>query len=223
MTSLAAPKVALKLTPVPKPVLYAGLAGELLKNTGMKDDGQIAAVQQAVSEQIVSSVIVVGKHADGRMERFTLAVKPFQPGESVMLQPEAGKSFAESLDVSLAAGIQAASDMFKRLGLVPNFYVAWSPRALANPAIIGDAMKRLNLKVLGEPPPPPVTLDSYRSDPLPYVPPLPPVSAVRYPQTVRPTTVLPPPPAGYEFKPMLTITPAKDPGVSLTYDSTRKV
>jgi hypothetical protein len=222
MTSLAAPKVALKLTPVPKSVLYAGITGEMLKNTGMKDDDQIRAIQQAVSEGLIAKVIVAAKHSDGRVEKFTLTIKPFSITDSVELSMEAGKSYLECVDTSLAAAVQYASDLIKRQGLTPNFYVDWSARAKATPAIVAEAIKRLNVRE--EPIPPPST--NYLPDDL-YVPPvlpssLPKLPPKRYPQTVRTYTTPPPLPPNYTYKPVLTIKPAKDPGVEFTYDTSRK-
>ncbi|HRD74679.1 MAG TPA: hypothetical protein PK264_01890, partial [Hyphomicrobiaceae bacterium] len=121
MTSLLPPKIALKLTPVPKPLLYAGFAGEFLKNTGMKDDGQIRAIQQCVSEGLVAKVIVTAVHVDGRIEKYTLSLPPFGAGDTVMLALENGKSYLESLDVGLAAAVQYAAEQIIRRGLTPRF------------------------------------------------------------------------------------------------------
>lgn len=221
MTSLAPPKVALKLVPIPKPVLYAGLAGEMLKNTGMKDSAQITAVQQAVSEGLVEKVIVAATHSDGRVEKFTLSLKPFTTADSVSLQVENGKSFFETLDVGLAAAVQFTANLIARQGLTPRFFVDWSARAKASPALIADAIKRLNLKVEAETKPDPVP--AYQ--PLSWVPPTPAAlpEPKRYPQTVHTYTAPPPLPPNYVYKPVLTITPAADPGVSYTYETSRKV
>jgi len=221
MTSLATPKVALKLVPVPKSVLYAGLAGELLKNAGMKDNGQITAVQQAVSEGLVEKVIVAGMHGDGRVEKFTLALKPFTSTDSVSLQVENGKSFFETLDVGLAAAVQFTADLIARQGLTPRFFVDWSARAKASPALIADAIKRLNLKVEAETKPAPVA--AY--EPLSWVPPVPaaPSAPKRYPQTVHTYTAPPPLPPNYVYKPVLSITPPADSGVTYTYETSRRI
>ena len=220
MTTLSAPKVQLKLVPVPKPVLYAALAGEMLKNTGMKDDQQIRAVQQAVSEGIVEQVIVAAKRSDGRIEKFTLTMKPFQASDTVSLQLENGKSYLETLDVGLAAAVQAAAEIIQRQGLTPNFYVGWSARAKANPATIAEAMRRLNLRPMPEErPAPPVMPEPSWTPP---TPPSPPPAPQRYPQTVHTYTAPPPLPPGYVYKPVLTVTPAKDPGVSFTWETTRR-
>lgn len=217
MSSLTAPKVALKLQPVPKPVLYAGIAGEMLKNLGMKDDAQIGTIQQAVSEGLIEKVIVTGKHASGRTDTFTLTIKPFNAGETVSLEVSPGKSYLESLDVGLAAAVQHAAELIVRRGLTPEFHVAWSARARANPAIIRDAIQRLNLRVLPDPPPPPpVEVPAFE----PYVPPpSPPTPPKRYPQTVH-TYVGPPKlPPNHVRTPVLTIQPAKDPGISFMHET----
>ncbi len=221
MSSLTtAPKVALKLQPVPKPVLYAGLAGEMLKNLGMKDDDQIRAVQQAVSEGLVEKVIVAGKHENGRIDTFTLTMKPFSASETIGLELSPGKSYLESLDVGLAAAVQYAAETITRRGLTPEFYVGWSARARANPAIIRDAVKRLNLRVMPEIAPPPI--DPPAPDPFAMSSPPSITPPKRYPQTVH-TYVGPPAlPPGYVYKPVLSITPAKDPGVTFTHETSRR-
>lgn len=219
MTTLAAPKVPLKLAPVPKPVLYAGLAGEMLKNTGMKDDQQIRAVQQAVSEGLVEKVIVAATRSDGRVEKFTLSLKPFQATDTVTLQLENGKSYLETLDVGLAAAVQAASDIINRQGLTPRFYVDWSARAKATPGVIAEAMRRLNLKAYQEPVAPPAPEITAWAPPSPPTPPPP---TQRYPQTVHTYKAPPPLPPGYVLKPVLSVTPAKDPGVTFTWETTRR-
>lgn len=222
MTTLAAPKVALKLTPIPKPVLYAGLAGEMLKNTGMQDNDQIRAVQQAVSEGLIEKVIVTANHADGRVEKFTLSLKSFGAHETVSLAMEPGKSYLESVDVSLAAAVHYAAELMQRQGLTPHFYVDWSARAKANPSIVADAVKRLNLRTEPAPPPSPPLDLSYEPDPMPLPTPLP-TPPKRYPQTVRTYTAPPPLPPNHVYKPVLTIKPEKDPGISFTYETSRKI
>lgn len=223
MATLSAPKVQLKLTPVPKTVLYAQLSGELLSNTGMKEPEQIRAIQQAASEGLLSKVVVIAKHPDGNFETIDLHFKPFAAAESIHLELEQHKSYLESLDVSLAAAVQYAGDMIKRQGLTPTFQVEWSERAKATPGVIAEAIKRLNLK---NAPKPVVAPPASLLPPDVYVPPfyspstLPPQ---RYPQTVKTYTAPPAPPAGMVLKPVLSITPAKDPGVTLTIASTRKV
>lgn len=221
MTSLAAPKVALQLVPVPKTVLYAGIAGELLKNTGMMDADQIGAVQQCMSEGMIARLIVRARHPDGRDETFTLAIKPFGLTDSVMLQPEAGKSFCETLDASIAAAVQQLATLIARLRLTPRFEVDWSDRAKANPHLVAAAARRLNIKGPQPPAPPaPLVAPAGFYEPSGSPPPAPPV---RYPQTVRTYTAPPPPPAGYQRVTVLEITPAKDPGVTVTLETTRRV
>lgn len=219
MTTLAAPKVALKLTPVPKTVLYAGLAGEFFANTGLRDTAQIRAVQQAVSEGLVSAVIVAAKHFDGRVEKFTLRMNSFSATDTVSLQLESGKSYLETLDVGLAAGVQYIADLIRRRGLTPNYYVDWSARAKATPGIVAEATRRLNLKIDTMPEPPPVvepTYAEYTPPPAPSPPPQ------RYYQTVQTYTAPPRLPDGYVYKEVLKITPAKDTGVTLTAETSRR-
>jgi hypothetical protein len=219
MATLAAPKVQLKLVPVLKTTLYAGLAGELFSNAGMKDSTQLTCVMQAVSEGLVQAVIVKGCYPDGRWELIKLNMKDFKATDSVMLAPEPGKSLLETVDVSLAAAVQKATDTIKRLSLRPEFYVDWSARAKANPAIIADAIRRLNLKAYKEPEPePPVLYDLPYTDPSPSTTP-----ATRYPQTVHTYMAPPAPPAGYKAVTVMRIEPAKDPGLSLDWTTTRRI
>lgn len=226
MITMSAPKVGLELVPVVKSVVYAGLAGELVRNMGMKDMDQVGAVQQCISDGLITRVIVRGRHPDGREETVTLAVKPFDPTEKVMLQKLPGASFCEMLDVTLAAGVQHAATTFKRMGLVPRFEVEWSDKAKASPQLVANAARTLNIAGPKPPPPPP----PLPAPPAPYqtwaefgasLPPSPPPR--RYPQTVHTFTVPPPVPAGYQRVTLLEVTPARDPGVTLTIESTRKV
>lgn len=221
MTSLATPKVSLKLVPVPKSILYPGIAGEVLKNTGMKDNEQIQAVQHAVSEGLIEKIIIAATHPDGRVEKFTLTMKPFSAGETVMLHIENGKSYLESLDVGLAAAVQYAANLINRQGLTPRFSVAWSARAQATPGLITATIKRLNLKVDTEKPTPPPVAPT----PMPDIwdPPARPAPPQRYPQTVRTYTAPPPLPPNYLYQPVLSVTPQKDHGLSFDYETSRKV
>ena len=47
---------------------------------------QLDAVQQAVAEGLVEKVIVSGRHVDGRVELFTLTLKPPAPGEAAVVR-----------------------------------------------------------------------------------------------------------------------------------------
>jgi hypothetical protein len=106
---LEAPKVELKLQPVLKAIVYAALAGEYLRNTGITDNDQLNAVQQAVAEGLIERVMVTGRRPDKGVEIFTLTMKPPAPGETLQLGLEPGKSIAETVDVALAAGIKHAA------------------------------------------------------------------------------------------------------------------
>lgn len=222
MTSLTTkPKLDIKLTSVLKTVLYAGLAGEMVKTLGMTDDGQIAAIQQAVSEGLISEVIVTATRPDGRRETMRLEMKPPATGASVNLALEPGKSLLESLDVSLAAAVAYQAELLRRQGLRPEFYVSWSARALANPAQLRATATRLNLH--SEPFITPPGLNPETGEPL-YepTPPPPPPPPRRYPQTVNTYKGFAPPPPAYKPVTVAVITPAKDPDVRLTIETTRK-
>lgn len=220
MSLTMTPKVDLKLQPVLKTIVYAALAGEFLRNTGMTDDNQLNAVMQAVAEGLVEKVVVSARRADGGHEVFTLRMNPPAAGETLNLALEAGKSMLETVDVGLAAGVKHASDLITRRGLKPEYKVGWSARVRVNPALGAEAIKRLNLSAEPLPvlaPPPPVP--DYVPD---YAPPSPPpvrAAPTRYRHTVN-TYVGPPAiPPTQVYRPVVTITPAADPGITFTWDS----
>ncbi|OJU23279.1 MAG: hypothetical protein BGN89_18805 [Alphaproteobacteria bacterium 64-6] len=221
MSKLAvAPKLDIKLVPIPKTALYAGLSGEMVKTMGMTDDDQINALQQVVADGYVEAVIVRAVRPDGRRESIRLDMKPPAAGATVNLAIEPNKSLLETLDVSLAAAVHFQAEAFKRQGLKPEFFVAWSAKARADHTLIKEATTRLNMQTL--PPEPPATIDL---DPGPTMvaPPAPPPFPVRrYPQPVHTFTGWAPPPTGYRTVTVASIRPAKDPDVTLTIESTRK-
>lgn len=218
--TLAAPKVPIKLVPVPKTIVYAALSAEMVRNLGMKDADQITAIQQAVAEGLVARVMVHARHPNGNVEAVTLTMKPFGTTDTVELHLENGKSFTEAMDVGLAAALQYCADLIKRRGLTPRFVIDWSDRAKASPAIIAHAVRRLNLQVESLPLPPPVPVQQYVAPSVNEPPPAPPVK--RYPQTVQTYTAPPVLPPQHELKKVLEITPAKDSGITFTYETTRK-
>lgn len=218
-----APKIKLKLQPIPKTIVYAGMGGEFVKNIGMTDDAQIRALQQIISEGIIDQIVVAARHADGRIEKFTLAMRTPDVGATVDLDMSGEKSYLEAMDTGLAASVAHASAMVQRRGLTPTFYVGWSPQAQANPAIITEACQRLNLKV-GQLPSEPVG-DPVGDDGIDVsYPPVPPARSYQpYTQPVNSYTGPPKLPANYEFKPVVKIQPAKDPGVEFTYETSRRI
>jgi hypothetical protein len=222
MATLAAPKieVELKVVPILKTIVYAALAGELVANTGMKDNDQINAIQQAVSEGLIEKVIVSARRPDGGVETSTFTMIPPAPGETIDLALMAGKSMLETVDVALAAGVKYAADLIKRQGLTPEFRVAWSARVQANPALGADAIKRLNLRAddLPKPPAPlpPAFLAEF--DPLPP-PALPKPAPPRYPQAVNTYTGRLPIPPTQVYKRVLEIKPAADKGITFTHET----
>lgn len=221
MTTLAPPKVAIKLHPVPKMIVYAGLAGELLTNTGMRDSAQINALQQAMGEGLLDQIVVIGIHVDGKRDIFRMTVKPFSADEAVSLQFDPGKSHAENLDVSMAAFIQHAAGLIKRRALKPEYAVCWSTKAKAAPGGIAAALKRFNFKEWKEPAPEPLPQMAHYE--LPQSTPAPAAPPVRFTQAVNTYTAPPPPPAGYRYVPVISVTPAKDPGVTFSHETTLKV
>ncbi len=218
MSLTITPKVQLELKPVLKSIVYAALAGEFLRNTGMTDDAQLNAVQQAVAEGLVERVIVFARRLDGGVDEFELKMTPPAQGETLNLALAPGKSILETVDVTLAASVKAASDLIKRRGLTPQYQVGWSARVRANPAIGADAIKRLNLNAEALPPPPPSPpIGSFSGDIFATPPPSPPPPPTRYRHTVN-TYVGPPPiPPKQIYRPVVEIKPAADPNVSFTW------
>lgn len=212
-------KVDLELQPVLKSILYAAIASEFLRNTGMTDDDQLNAVQQAVAEGLVERVVVTARRADGGVEKFTLTMKPPAPGETVNLALEKGKSMLETVDVALAAGVKHASDMIKRRGLKPEYQVGWSARVRANPALGADAIRRLNIRAESLPAPPPPPVMSQALPTWDVAPPPPPAPPKRYPHTVN-TYVGPPAiPPTHVYTPVFEVKPIADPNISFTYET----
>ena len=201
-----APTLDIKLVPIPKTALYAGLSGEMVKTMGMTDDSQINALQQAVADGYVEAVIVRTVRPDGRRESIRLDMKPPAAGATVKLAIEPNKSLLETLDVSLAAAVHFQAEAFRRQGLKPEFLVAWSAKARADHSLIKEAATRLNLQTL--PPEPPATIDLDPGPPMAAAPALLPIPLRRYPQPVHTFTGWQPPPAGYRTVTVATIRPA---------------
>ncbi|MEQ1694377.1 MAG: hypothetical protein ABL901_00920 [Hyphomicrobiaceae bacterium] len=221
MTTLAAPKVALKLTPVLKTIVYSQVASELVKNTGMKDQRQIEALQKIVADGLISKLIVRLRDAQGREETYTMGFPPFSNADSIDLIVEPGKSYSEMLDVSIAAAIQFASQQIQLLKLTPRFEVEWSPKAKANPSLVSEAARTLNLTepVLPPlPPAPPLPAPGWCVPPAPRPQPVP----VRYPQTIHTYTAPPPVPPNHTRVTVAEIKPAKDPDFTFTIQSLRR-
>lgn len=221
MVTLAPPKieVQLQVRPILKTIVYAAIAGEMVANMGMKDNEQINAIQQAVAEGLIEKVIVSGRRPDGGVEMSTLEMMPPNPGDTIDLALVTGKSMLETIDVTLAASVKYAADRIKRLGLTPEFRVAWSARVRANPALAADAIKRLNIRADELPkapaPLPPAFLAEF--DPLPP-PALPKPAPPRYSQAVNTYTGRLPIPPTQVYKPVIQIKPAADKGITFTHE-----
>ena len=94
MTLTMAAKVELQLQPVLKTIVYAALAGEFLRNTGMTDDDQLNAVQQAVAEGLAERIIVSARRPDGGVDTFTLKMTPARPRRNPQPRPASGQEHA---------------------------------------------------------------------------------------------------------------------------------
>lgn len=225
-------KVAIKMHPVPRSVLRAAVVGEYLATMGLSDSISIRGVQQAVNEGLVTGIIVVGFTSTGiPKDRNTLAIKKLEQDDKVMLDLSDGKSHIEALDVTLAGAISWACDRAKRLNLTPRFYLDWSAEARADPANLAAACRRLNLVMDGESAPAPVddlfsppstyTTRSYAAST--YAPSSPSYAAPASFPSRSPFNATPPPlPSGYAYKPGVTVTPAKDKGLTFTSETARR-
>lgn len=209
-------KVDLQLQPVLKSLVYATMAGEFLRNTGLTDNDQLNAVQQAVAEGLVEKVFVFARRPDGGVEDVELKMIPPAAGETLDLALVAGKSMLETVDVALAAGVKEISDTLKRRGLKPEYKVGWSARVRLNPALGADAIRRLNIRAEALPvlTPPPAPMPSYEPAYTPHpVRPAP----QRYAHTINTYSGPPPIPPAQVYKQVVEIKPACDPNVSLTW------
>lgn len=211
-------KVDLQLQPILKSLVYAAIAGEYLRNTGLTDNDQLNAVQQAVAEGLVERLMVFGRRPDGGADVCTLTMKPPAAGETLNLALEPGKSMLETVDVALAASIKHVADMIKRRGLTPEYRVGWSARVRANPALGADAIRRLNIRAEALPtsPPPPAPMPAYQ--PVFTSPPAP-SPAPRYPHTINTYTGPPAIPPTQVYKPVVVVKPVADPNITFTWDT----
>lgn len=214
-------RIDVALVPKLKTEVYARLVGETMKTMGMKDDDQVKALMQAATESAIQAVYVVGRHGDGRRETLELIVPPPKVGATINLANDDSKSTLEQLDPSLALSVVAQAKKLQRMGLRPEFYVDFAARLKANPPLMADVMKRLNLRTL-----PPEPIPEPIANPVSYEPtyttPAPTITADRYPQAVQPFTGWPPPPAGWKPVTVAEVRPAKDPDVLLRITSTRR-
>lgn len=214
---MSTPKVKLSLQPVPKSLVRVSVAGEFLKNMGLTSESDIRNIQQAVAEGLVTELMVVGVNAANiGKERYIVRFDPLGRDDTIHLDLSDGKSTTEALDTGFAGAVAYSVQLLKRRALSPRFYIIWSAQALANRNDLASACQRLNLIMEAGPQPafspdamPPI-IDA------PYIPP----SAGADPQTLSRFTDSPPPaPPGYTYKPMLTITPAKDTGITYRIES----
>lgn len=205
---MSTPRVNLKLQPVPKSIVRVTIVGEFLKNMDLFDDDTIRNVQQAQSEGLVEKLIIDGQDAANIARiRFTLAFAPLDQDVMLHLDLGDGKSTTEALDVGLAGALAYSVEIIKRRRLRPHLYVTWSAKALANPHNLQAACARLNFVTSN--------LPAYQPDmPTPPHYDMPPSTTTT---PARPLTLGPPPRT--PFKPLLTIQPAKDPGITYTIET----
>lgn len=219
---MAIPKVKLSLQPVPKSLVRVSVAGEFLKNMGLTSESDIRNVQQAVAEGLVSELVVVGVNgANIGKERFILRFDPLGRDDTIQLDLSDGKSTTEALDTGLAGAVAYSVQLIKRRALTPKFFIIWSAQALANGNDLAAACRRLNL-TMDAGPQPAFSPDSPvpATTNMPYTPPAPTsLPSFRPPQLASFQSSPPPAPPGYTYKPVLTITPAKEKGISYRIES----
>lgn len=212
---MSVPKVKLSLQPIPKSLVRVSIAGEFLKNMGLLSASAIRNVQQAVAEGLVSDLLVVGVNAANiGKERFILRFDPLGRDDTIHLDLSDGRSTTEALDTGLAGAMAYSVQMLKRRALTPQFYIIWSAQALADKAQLASACQRLNLVMdAGE-----QTPFQPDNDPSMYTPPLPPTmpAADQAPagDATQWASELPPAPPGYTYRPVVTVRPAKEPGIT---------
>lgn len=177
----------------------------------------IRNIQQATAEGLLEAIVVTGINAYGTpRERYRLSFDPLTNDMKVMVDLNEGKTHLEALDSGLAMGVQSACDTLRRKNLRPEFTFMWSAEARGNPARLADAQKRLGFT--DAPPLQPVVSDA---PPTPtWMPPAPTPTWMPTPATRAPAVYTMPP--GYVFKPVITITPAKDKGVHFTMETLRR-
>lgn len=231
---MAGPKVNIKLQVVPVTTVRSGVSGEFLKTLGMTHQPTMQGIQQAVLEGLVESIVVVAFNlAQVPKERYTLRMDAITGNPTIKLDLSGDKSYTEALDTGLAGMVAFISTRLITKKFTPKFYFVWSAYANANPGHLHAAAKRLGLAAdqemspdlvpdlsheLVRPPSPPVWEDtSYR----------PPAAqpAMFNQGSYKPdgymtyvSTSIPLPPINTAYKPVMTVTPAKDKGLSLTME-----
>lgn len=211
---MAVPKVKLSLQPIPKSIVRVSVAGEFLKNMGLTNEADIRNIQQAVAEGLVSELVVVGVSAANiGKERFILRFDPLGRDDIIHLELADGKSTTEALDTGFAGALAYSVHLLKRRALSPRFYIIWSPQALSNRVELGNACQRLNLTTDAGP------LPSFQPDAYPSLPMQPPSSS----PPVTWNAEAPPPPPNHVYKPVLTIRPGKEPGISYAIETATRI
>lgn len=213
---MSVPKVKLSLQPIPKSLVRVSVAGEFLRNMGLTNESDIRGVQQAVAEGLVSELVVVGFNGTRiAKERFILRFDPLGRDDTIHLDLSDGKSTTEALDTGFAGAMAYSVQLMKRRALTPSFYIIWSAEALADRNRLAAACQRLNLTMDIGP------LPSFQPDSAPL--PSPPAT---YPTASQSTTnwqsAAPPASPGYAYKPVLTIKPGKDSGITYRIDTATK-
>lgn len=221
---MSMPKVKLHVQAIPKTLVRVGCAGDFLKNAtlGTLPDQMIRNAQQGVAEGIIQTLWVTGVDANGiPRDRFWLKFDPLDVDVKVMLDLSDGKSTLEAVDVSLAGGVQTAVQVLTRKRLRPVVTFDYTAEALANPARLEEAKKRLGFVAApfsqpeAPPLPPPRPQPVATASTEPWQPTYAEIQAI----LAKPTHV---PPAGFQFKNAVTLTPAKDTGMHFGWDSLRQ-
>ena len=134
--------IELQAVPVLKSIVRTAVAAEFVKNFGA-DDATVRIVQQAVSEGLISSIIIYGMAPNGyAMDDVVLTFDELTEDVKISVDSAEGKSMTEALDVGLAGGMAYAVAMFRRKGLTPKFEYRWSARAKAEPGLTASTQAR---------------------------------------------------------------------------------
>lgn len=134
--------ITIEAVPVLKSIVRTAVAAEFVKNFGA-DDATVKIVQQAVSEGLISTIIIYGMAPNGyAMDDVALTFDELTEDVRISVDAAEGKSMTEALDVGLAAGMAYAVAMFQRKGLRAQFEYRWSARANTDASLAASARAR---------------------------------------------------------------------------------
>lgn len=218
-------KLLAKLIPVPKSTLRSAIAGEFMTNFGLDDRDQIKNIQQAVKEGLIREVVVIGRNSRHEpKEVFRLNFKKLEQDTQLKLDLNDGKSYLEALDTALAGAVANGVALMRRRGYTPEFRIDWSDEANRDPKRLAEATRRLKLAAAAAPipelVPDPVVASSWSPSPSFAGSSGSPGRSIPAPGRLSAGPLTLPP--NITLKPVLTITPGKDNGITYTHQTARR-